>query len=1041
MEAHPDFLDPVPRKDRGFHFTLYALNLLYRAGFSLSSPDRPEDDASLSTNLHVDRVVSGSLLQALDRLGVRLISEAAPGGSLLPFHLLSGRPESVAVPKWYDQLAEAPWNVIRVQRAPPPESAPSSPLSSPHRGTVIFFTDGSKKGFIQSFSSISTVPLPGWSPIPDTPFFRLGWKVEVFGAEEPSINTMELMAVVVTLEKCGDLDVVIYSDSSYVTSHLPPSSTRRLVRSQDRALWLRFQAALDRRTSLSLSTSILKCASHGKDPDQDPSITEGNSVADSEAKALLSSTHGAAFYLPEGDLPYSLLFRGARVSGDPRRFIRRSFEKRALDRVSGLSREGGILSLSEEESRIFNAQSLSLALNPNFLLGRGLLGSMGTILGIRTESLPFPNRNHSEDPSVMSFFSPSLDGVKTCHYCGDSPADLWHLIGCAASSPLLLPVRHSVALLLGGLHVLTADPLPSFYSSVKGWLSSLPERGGAPPPPLILADLLREPGRSAFPEGFDPTKSSFLLTSASTAFSFRRLSPLFRPALFIPAGRVPYPDLPLSFLPFPVVLLAHRDLPALGPDSIPSLISTLDSCILGGCFGLSLQWRRKSFSLEHPPLNTDELLASFGLLPLLPTRPERGRWHSSFSWMGLLPYPLPRALSSLFPPDAKGLINSFFIPNFLATVLAGVISCWRSYRSIGRNVNRLYRMRHLALKEGKRPPPWKPIFAPLPPSHLLPRPARLAAYVRSVALSSGLDLSHDGFETAARMAGVPPPDRIPVILSLLRLQSLGVSSPGRDPDRVRKWFPRQLDTEEGLPSSYAPDPLFPFARRSSAPASPAPPPRSPSPPSSPIPPPSPPPTRGPLWGLIDPDRGGDIPSSPVPRDLLRDNWPLYQRTVDTVLDSFRPHCPSGVAILDSTAFWYVAGEEYSQTLAIRWALLILSSDKVVIPCCLGHHWVLLILTRRTGISSTISVLNSYGNLGSRTCVTAWFRFLRSSIPSLIGWPLSWTSAPVPCPQQPSGSQECGPFLLYNAAAVLQPAISSRPWPPPREMRRRLANLL
>ena len=111
----------------------------------------------------------------------------------------------------------------------------------------------------------------GWVLIStESPYYVMGWRVALFGAEEPSNNTMELMAIVESLERCGAVHVTLYSDSAYAVQGSLPSLPRRVVRFQDRALWRRLQEVVSLRTSLGLTTDIIKCSAHGRNADQAP---------------------------------------------------------------------------------------------------------------------------------------------------------------------------------------------------------------------------------------------------------------------------------------------------------------------------------------------------------------------------------------------------------------------------------------------------------------------------------------------------------------------------------------------------------------------------------------------------------------------------------------------------------------------------------------------------------------------------------------------------------------------------------------------------
>jgi ribonuclease HI len=205
----------------------------------------------------VDSRVSGPHLKALDRLGKRRIPDAFDNFTILPYHVLSGKPMDKAPPAWYREIAEM---VFPIRAGDTPDSvreAPTPPVALTTIPSITLFTDGSKRGSTQSFASVSFVPLPGWSHVADSPHYVLGWRVTVYGAEEPSINTMELMAVVESLERCGSAHVTIYSDSAYAVQKNPSLLPRRCVRSADRALWRRLDDIISLRTSLGLFTEPL----------------------------------------------------------------------------------------------------------------------------------------------------------------------------------------------------------------------------------------------------------------------------------------------------------------------------------------------------------------------------------------------------------------------------------------------------------------------------------------------------------------------------------------------------------------------------------------------------------------------------------------------------------------------------------------------------------------------------------------------------------------------------------------------------------------
>ena len=86
---------------------------------------------------------------------------------------------------------------------------------------------------------------------------------------------------------------------------------------------------------------------------------------------------------------------------------------------------------------------------------------------------------------------------------------------------------------------------------------------------------------------------------------------------------------------------------------------------------------------------------------------------------------------------------------------------------------------------------------------------------------------------------------------------------------------------------------------------------------------------------------------------------------------------------------------------------LLGVEQMAVPCCTGGHWLLLLLTRRLGLPSTITTFNPLGTTQSRPCLLSWLTFLRAPIPTLSGWPLSWTEArALSQQQQASGSQDC-----------------------------------
>ena len=78
----------------------------------------------------------------------------------------------------------------------------------------------------------------------------------------------------------------VVTDSGYVVLGLrkiDESRPRRVLRASERPLWGSLRSTLADRDQ-TLPISVMKCTSHGKDPNQDPGITYFNGVADGLAK-------------------------------------------------------------------------------------------------------------------------------------------------------------------------------------------------------------------------------------------------------------------------------------------------------------------------------------------------------------------------------------------------------------------------------------------------------------------------------------------------------------------------------------------------------------------------------------------------------------------------------------------------------------------------------------------------------------------------------------------------------------------------------------
>ena len=484
------------------------------------------------------------------------------------------------------------------------------------------------------------------------------------------------------------------------------------------------------------------------------------------------------------------------------------------------------------------------------------------------------------------------------------------MLGCPVTAPSLTPLIDAITTLVQGLAILS-KPATAVIPLLQGWLTEVASLDPTSAGPPTFVDQLTSHENPPEPPDVSGVRWAFFISSASGAHALRVKLPATRTLLCIPAGRFPVADsAPLSFYPFPVVLSSVRDLPFLHPDSPDKLDTILRGSILGGTYDLILLWR-SCYALDSPLPSPDVQLEDVGLLPLPPVRPPRGSWSPAHTWMGLLSYPLHAGLSSLFPETHRSLISSFFVPTFLATVLAGVTACWRVYRSLGKEVRKLHRSRHKALSSGATPHPWRPVFAPLPPSHLLPGATRLAALVGEASEVLDTTPDHNTFEASARVLGVPPQDRIPVLL-LLQWKAIRENpAPGRSRPRVGKWFPRQFDdqSDDPSPSSIALDPLFPFIRvttpaptRDPSPPPPSPP-RSPphraSPPSSPSPPPR---RRHPLAFLVDTEEGEP---SPLPSS------PMSPRKVDSIIERWRPGWSKSSFVFGSEVHTHVLAGSFS----------------------------------------------------------------------------------------------------------------------------------
>jgi hypothetical protein len=411
---------------------------------------------------------------------------------------------------------------------------------------------------------------------------------------------------------------------------------------------------------------------------------------------------------------------------------------------------------------------------------------------------------------------------------------------------------------------------------------------------------------------------------------------------------------------------------------------------------------------------------------------------------------------------------------------------WTRYNKLSLEVMSINRSRSMSRAMNKPPRQWRPIVLPSTRLTQLSGSA-LCLEAASEYVARGLPLPSKDFDDFARCLGVPRQHRPGVLARAASLLArLGEGPPplpldGRDPllpyrdVRLLSWNIPCLDAQARPFTRVAPNPLYPFlcisiggtvqAGDVARPTLPA---RRPTPllqatpalggPVTPAVRTDSPedgnaarsalPARRPTPSLqATPALGGrvvpaaradwleDIPITLLPSVLdIQGGRSLSQRLIDAVVVKMRALAGPSVTLLESTVFDSLILQDFALRPRTRWAKQILGSALTLAPCCLNNHWVLVSLRHRPGTSSIISIQNSLGTFANKRTATGWLRFLRSPIPGLEGWPLSWVEGTLCSAQQPPGSSDCGVFVLWNLSAAIRVVIldsgasaATRPW--------------
>ena len=435
------------------NFTLYTLASLRRAGFHITCPEsllglrEHFSDAVLAAD-----VAPPELVYKLDALGLFLFSDVSDGRRLRPWADICGSDQR-REPAWFAKLDVPGWGAIHARRpeqegsrlqpgaiaalgplGPPPPLPPH--LSAPD--TTVVFTDGSLGPKGAGYALVSPQLVPGWITSTDPVCSYTGYSVDTCGSEPVVSNTLELAAVSEASSIPTRTQVV--TDSGYVVlgmRNIGESRTRRVLRASERPLWGSLRSTLDDRDQ-TLPISVMKCTSHGKDPNQDPGSTYFNGVADGLAKLAAGLKPGQVDSSPGGDFPFRLHHRGKAVRSDPRHFIKSAGADRQKAHLLSLKRSG-LLARLVSEGHASKTALLALR-SPHELAKHGALHTLAFGVALFTLSLLTPDRMYGSEPSRLSAYVPRDGEDPLCPLCGAKHPDTWHYAGLC---PALTPCRET----------------------------------------------------------------------------------------------------------------------------------------------------------------------------------------------------------------------------------------------------------------------------------------------------------------------------------------------------------------------------------------------------------------------------------------------------------------------------------------------------------------------------------------------------------------------------------------------------------------------
>ena len=127
---------------------------------------------------------------------------------------------------------------------------------------------------------------------------------------------------------------------------------------------------------------VAKCAAHGRDPTQHPSISLNNDRADAAAKLANKRGHESHRFLSEPS-GLQLLFRGRTVRGDPRRHLKKYFQYEQF-KLACTSAKGGIIPDLSAHPSPFTVSSIATPLAPHRAYKAGHLNLLAYTYALRT---------------------------------------------------------------------------------------------------------------------------------------------------------------------------------------------------------------------------------------------------------------------------------------------------------------------------------------------------------------------------------------------------------------------------------------------------------------------------------------------------------------------------------------------------------------------------------------------------------------------------------------------------------------------------------